>query len=187
MRILRRADISSTGDHVIPRRFVPEHLRANLPQVPACLTCNNAKSADEHYLATVLPFGGNHPAASAMLERDVPRRLQKNKRLHRGLAEGRCDGQLSEGDAITPTLTLNVEADRIIGFARRLIGGLHAYHWEPISKQMWVGAGVLAPAGQNFQLELMHMGGLRLRGDIGDGLFSCAALRSMEPPYISAW
>ena len=180
-------DISSTGDHVIPRKFVPEHLRANLPQVPACAACNNAKSADEHYLATVLPFGGNHPEASAMLERDVPRRLEKNKRLHLELARGQAEVRFSDGAGVGPTLTLNVEAERITRFARRVIQGLHAHHWEPVSKGTWVGAGVLAPAGQQFQLELMHMGGLRLRRDIGDGLFSYAALRSMERPYISAW
>jgi len=180
-------EISTTGDHVIPRQFVPKHMRANLPQVPACAACNNAKSADEHYLATVLPFGGNHPEVLAILERDVPRRLEKNRRLHRELAESQGKVQLRDDNGIKSTMTLSVEPDRIVRFARRMIQGLHAHHWEPVPKGTWVGAGVLAPAGQKFQLELMHMRGLRLRGDIGDGLFSYAALRSMERPYISAW
>jgi hypothetical protein len=162
-------------------------MRANLPQVPACAACNNAKSADEHYLATVLPFGGNHPEVLAILERDVPRRLEKNRRLHRELAESQGKVRLMDENVIEPTMTLNIEADRIIRFARRMIQGLHAYHWEPVPKGTWVGAGVLAPAGQRFLLELMHMGGRRLHGDIGVGLFNYAALRSMERPYISAW
>lgn len=179
--------ISSTSDHVIPRQFLPEHLRANLPQVPACAACNRAKSTDEHYLATVLPFGGNHPESSAMLERDIPRRLERNRRLHRELAAGQVNIGLNEDGVIQPTIALDIEPERITRFARRMIQGLHAHHWEPVPKEMWVGAGVLGPVGQQFQLELMHMSGMRLRGDIGDGLFSYAALRSFEPPHVSAW
>lgn len=179
--------VSSTGDHVIPRQFVPEHLRANLPQVAACAPCNNAKSIDEHYLATVLPFGGNHRDSSAMLERDVPRRLDKNQKLHRALAEGQGRIRLKEGGEIAETMAIPIEAERITRFARRAIQGLHAHHWGPIPKGTWVGAGQLAPAGVEFHHTLMHMGGIRLRGDIGGGLFSYAALRSFEPPYISAW
>jgi hypothetical protein len=179
--------ISSTGDHVIPRQFVPEHLRANLPQVAACASCNNAKSIDEHYLATVLPFGGNHPESSAMLVRDVPSRLQKNRKLHRALAEGQGQIQLNEDGVIASSMTLTVETERIIRFARRVIQGLHAHHWGPIPKATWVGAGVLAPTGVEFHHKLMEMGGVRLRGDIGGGLFSYAALRSFDSPYLSAW
>lgn len=179
--------ISSTGDHVIPRQFVPEPLRANLPQVPACAACNNSKSIDEHYLATVLPFGGNHPESSAMLERDVPRRLERNRKLHQALAESQGQIRLNEDGVVATTTTLMVEAERITRFTRRVIQGLHAHHWGPIPKGTWVGAGLLAPTGVKFHHDLMHMGGVRLRGDIGQGLFSYAALRSFEPPYLSAW
>lgn len=179
--------ISSTGDHVIPRQFVPRSLRGNLPQVPACAPCNNAKSFDEHYLATVLPFGGNHPESSAMLERDVRRRLEKNRRLHSALIEGQARVQLNEGGEVVETLAISIESDRVSRFARRVIQGLHAHHWEPIPKSTWVGAGQLAPAGVELHHRLMHMGGIRLRGDIGGGLFSYAALRSFDQPYISVW
>lgn len=179
--------VSSTSDHVIPRQFVPENLRANLPQVPACAACNNAKSADEHYLATVLPFGGNHLMSSAMLEQDVPRRLAKNQRLHRELAASQTDIWLNLGGGIESTIGFSIEADRVVRYARWMIQGLHAHHWEPVPKGTWVGAGILTPAGQKFQLGFMNMGGLRLRGDIGNGLFRYAALRSFGKPYISAW
>ena len=43
---------ATTADHVIARQFVSGPLRANLPKVPACSACNNAKSQLEHYLAT---------------------------------------------------------------------------------------------------------------------------------------
>jgi len=122
-----------------------------------------------------------------MLNRDVPRRLERNQRLHRALAEGQSRVQVNDGGGVAETLALPVESERISRFARRVIQGLHALHWGPIPQDAWVGAGQLAPAGVEFHHKLMHMGGIRLRGDIGAGLFSYAALRSFEPPFISAW
>lgn len=122
-----------------------------------------------------------------MLEREVSRRLERNKRLHRELAASQTDIRTQEGDAVESTIGFGIEADRVARYARWMILGLHADHWEPVPKGTWIGAGVLAPAGQKFLLEMMHMGSVRLRGDVGDGLFSYAALRSFGKPYISAW
>lgn len=55
-----RTGASDTGDHVIARGFFPPSDRADLPQVPACSACNNAKSRLEHHLLTILPFGARH-------------------------------------------------------------------------------------------------------------------------------
>jgi hypothetical protein len=56
--------------------------------VPACRPCNTAKADLEHYLATVLPFGGRHADAAANLQDLVPQRLAKNLALKRKLATG---------------------------------------------------------------------------------------------------
>ncbi len=179
--------ISSTGDHVIPRRFFPKHLRENLPQVPACAACNNAKSIDEHYLATVLPFGGNHPESAAMLEHDVPPRLMKNRKLHQSLTSGVGEVRLNNDGISARSMTLPIEAEQVSRFTRRVIQGMHAYHWEPVQPEMWAGAGMLSPLGIEFHNAIMHMNGVRLRENIGNGLFSYAALRSFKRPFISAW
>lgn len=81
-------DPGATADHVFARSFLTETHGGEFPQVAACAPCNNAKSALEQYLATVLPFCGNHPLSKPMLENAVPRRLDKNKKLHRALAAG---------------------------------------------------------------------------------------------------
>ncbi|MBJ9939656.1 HNH endonuclease [Burkholderia multivorans] len=52
-----RQGISDTGDHVIARAFFPALPARESPAVPACSSCNNAKSQLEHHLLTVLPFG----------------------------------------------------------------------------------------------------------------------------------
>lgn len=58
---------STTGDHVCVRQFFIKSERQNLPQVLACEPCNNEKSELEHYLITMLPFGGRHEQAGETL------------------------------------------------------------------------------------------------------------------------
>ena len=58
-----------TGDHIFAREFFLPSARANLPQAPICEQCNNEKSKLEHYLTTVLPFGGRHSASPKTLPR----------------------------------------------------------------------------------------------------------------------
>jgi hypothetical protein len=45
---------SETADHALGRKFFLEERRGNLPQVPACRSCNNKKAELEYYLMTVL-------------------------------------------------------------------------------------------------------------------------------------
>src|SRR5262245_46028730 len=79
---------TTQGDHVFARELFADGRTENLPKVPACKPCNDDKSRLEHYLASVLPFGGRHADAKHVLEMDVHRRLVKNVALHKRLAEG---------------------------------------------------------------------------------------------------
>jgi hypothetical protein len=82
---------SSTEDHIFAKEFFLENKRGNLPQVPACDACNNKKFELEHYLTSVLPFGGQHSDSIDNLSSKVPKRLRKNKPLHDKLkTAGRC-------------------------------------------------------------------------------------------------
>lgn len=76
------------GDHLFAREFFLENDRNDLIKVPACDKCNNEKSRIEHYLTTILPFGGLHADAEQNLSAMVPKRLSKNKRLHSDLQLG---------------------------------------------------------------------------------------------------
>ncbi len=71
----------SQGDHVFAREFFLESERANPIKVPACEQCNNQKALYEHYLTTILPFGGHHVDASEHLQSLVPGRIAKNNKL----------------------------------------------------------------------------------------------------------
>src|SRR5262249_11320440 len=98
---------ATTEDHVVARAFFLAERRGNLPAVPACQPCNNAKSRLEHSLATVLPFAGRHADAAANLQQEVvQRRLAENQALHRKLAAGMSRDWTSEAGVYRPSLTL---------------------------------------------------------------------------------
>ena len=97
---------STSGDHVFARQFfLPRH-RINLPKVPACDDCNGEKAELEHYLASLLPFGGRHSDAGENLETMVPKHLGKNIGLNRALAQGQGAVWSQAGTLIVPTMIL---------------------------------------------------------------------------------
>ncbi len=80
---------SSTKDHVFAESFFEGVVKpSKLPQVPACVKCNNNKSDLENYLAATLPFASGLSNSVEILENSVPKRLQKNRKLHKELVMG---------------------------------------------------------------------------------------------------
>src|ERR1035438_1599814 len=79
---------ATTADHVIGRNFFLVNRRADLPQVPACESCNRKKTELENYLMPALGFGGRHPDASVNLQTMILKRLNKNARLKAHLEAG---------------------------------------------------------------------------------------------------
>jgi hypothetical protein len=102
-----------TGDHVLARSLntVAETYRRSL----LALSAMGEKSRLEHYLATVLPFGGRHVDASANLEQLVPRRLEKNARLQREIGEGRETAEITneDGKAATGTTSIPIRGEAL--------------------------------------------------------------------------
>lgn len=91
---------SETADHVFAREFFLLNQRDGLPKVPSCQQCNKEKSDLEHYLTALLPFGGRHENAKDNLKKMVPKRLKKNKKLHRELSEKKTYALSKEFDDI---------------------------------------------------------------------------------------
>jgi hypothetical protein len=76
------------------------------------------KSKLELYLATVLPFGGRHPDALENLVSMVPKRLGRNAKLRRQLAEdGNKDG-------------IPIDAEQIETLFALVARGLAWFHWQ---------------------------------------------------------
>jgi hypothetical protein len=122
---------STTADHVIAREFFPKDDRHNLPQVPACVACNNSKSALEHYILSVLPLGGRHNGADIAISDQVKPRLAKNQKLAMSIAEAQRQFVVLDAErnwhvgTITPFDVGKLEALAIF------IGqGLAWHHWQ---------------------------------------------------------
>jgi hypothetical protein len=180
---------AETGDHVFAKEFFPKDLRADLPQVPSCVPCNNDKSKLEHYLLTVLPFGGNHPASHAILRESVPRRLEKNAKLHRELSSLSGRAWIEENGVVRNAATIPIEADKIVGLFRMIPRGLAAFHWKhQIPPAYHVGAGLLTKAGEEIIAPLL-VGKARQRvvESLGAGLVEYQGAQALDDPSLTIW
>lgn len=183
------ANASQTGDHVFAREFFPRDLRANLPKVPACQQCNREKSVLEHYLTTVLPFASQHPEASKLFVGRTPDRLSRNVKLHHALAAGRGRIMLRERGVISPRMTIPFEGEKLAALFRMVLRGLVAHHWDVLIPQdYFVGAGVLAEAGDRLMRELfVKNSNQNVAGKLGGGLILYEGVQAVDNPALTIW
>ena len=180
--------VSESADHIFAREFFPVDQRKDLPKVPACSSCNGVKSVLEHYLATVLPFAGNHPASSSLLESAVPGRLAQNQRLYRELAAGPEQIWVTEGGLVLPSLALPFDGAKLAELFGMIARGLIAFHWKmPISPGYAVRPGMLIPEGERFFEQLLAMNGHRVKSSLGDGIFQYEGVQSFGDPGLTVW
>lgn len=182
--------ISTVGDHVFAREFfLPEH-RKNLPKVPACDECNTEKSKLEHYLSTLLPFGGRHKSAKENLATMVRKRLEKNLKLNKTLVEGRktvwCD---NESGIILPTMGLPFESKSLPSLLEFITKGLMWFHWQTsINKDNYIEVITLTNYGEEFFENFLRLdGNARVHGNLGNGTFCYKGLQGIDDPKISVW
>lgn len=181
--------ISQTADHVFAREFVPIQHRGDLPKVPACQPCNNAKSELEHYLLAVLPFGSRHPISSAMLYSEVPKRLGANRRLHHHLAAGQRSAWLTENGVTQRTITIPFEGEKLEALFALITRGLTAHHFGiVIPADYFIGAGILARVTEPFMASLLAMKArAKVSRSIGDGLISYEGAQGTDDPNLTVW
>ena len=169
------------------REFFLENQRGNLPQVPACEKCNNRKSVLEHYLTSVLPFGGMHPQAEETLKTMVPKRLAANKKLHRVLRNGMVhleDKGFSKGGL------LPMEGDAVTQLFELIAKGLSWLHWGTIIEKTSVASGMaLTKAGVSFFVERFFAlnAKARVRNTVGDHVFSYTGVQAVDTHQITVW
>jgi hypothetical protein len=182
--------VAEDGDHVISRQFFPQENRANLPKVPACKACNNDKSKLEHYLTTVLPFGGQHDDAGEILTKLVPRRLARNNKLHSAIIEGLSHHIVStNGGPWMPSMAIPFDGRNIERFYEYLVRGLAWHHWKLLlGPDVTVKAGYLVEAGRlAFERLLTLDAADSVSADLGNGVFVYEAAQSKETQELTVW
>jgi len=178
-----------TADHIFARKFFPVEDRGNLPQVSACERCNGEKSKLEHYLLSILPFGGKHPASSAILAGEVPRRLDKNRKLHAELSDGKRPILIRNADGVHESLLLPFDSDKLSQFFQFVAKGLVFHHWEVrVPSDYFVGAGLLTSDGERLFEQLMRQPSrAEARGNLGRGLILYQGIQTLENSLSTLW
>ncbi|MBN3761120.1 HNH endonuclease [Burkholderia sp. Ac-20365] len=125
--------VSSTGDHIVARKFFSVDERDNLPQVPACAACNSTKSALETYLTALLPQGARHQDNVADHWAESRRRIDKNQRLYRELQEGaEISIRVDETGKPVAETTIPIDSSKLLELSRYIAKGLLFHHWRVI-------------------------------------------------------
>ena len=185
-----RPSVSEDGDHVLCRQFVLPKRRDHLPKVPACSQCNNEKSKLEHYLTSVMPFGGRHADAQEVLSSMVPPRLEKNRRLRDSLTLFRSAIYTSHNNGPwVRQMSLPFDGDRLLRLAEMMVKGLAFYHWEFTFDQTDViRSTLLTRHGRRFVDPFFNAkGGRRIAESIADGALAYEAVEVRDVPRASLW
>jgi len=179
---------SGSGDHVFAREFFLPKDRHNLPKVPACSECNEAKSKLEHYLTSVLPFGGRHEGAKANLGTMVPKRLRKNRKLTIRLAEEAVRVWSEEsGKLWVPTMALPIDPASLESLFALIARGLIWYHWRTyLTLEHCVKAFLLTRTKEQlFDQYLLPRA--PVKADLGNGTFVYEGVQGEDCPQLSVW
>ncbi|ANI99096.1 hypothetical protein A8O14_02700 [Polynucleobacter wuianus] len=181
---LKRQSID--GDHVIARQFFLAEQRDKLPKVPACKDCNNEKSQLEHYLTTVLPFGGTHASSSTMLSTLVPNRLKRNLKLYNALIAGAV---INPNRGRQKSSTIPFDGSSLTRLYELIARGLAWHHWRLlINEDYVVRAGFFINEGVPFFQRLLAMNATnRVFGNFGNGVFQYEGVQAIECPQLTVW
>lgn len=175
-------------DHVFAREFFLVNRRGNLPKVPACQTCNHEKSKLEHYLLTVLPFGGNHPDAIINLSEMGPRRLAKNVRLHQQIRIGQTRSWAQFGNLVLPSMTIPIDSSKIDALFRYIVRGVLRHHRQVLlGPDAGVWAGILSKEGERVFRQMLSLNGHRITENLGKQTFVYEGVQTSSDPEMSVW
>jgi hypothetical protein len=182
---------STTEDHVFAREFFLPEERHNLPKAPACTKCNNEKSKLEQYFTSILPFGGRHDQAATNLQTRVPPRLGKNQKLHKELAATMSRAWLSEnGGPFLPSLTIEIDGERLEELVSYIIRGLMWHHWQTyLGQQDFIAVMFLTGAGAaGFEQHIFALSpARRVSNDLGRGTVRYDGVQAAVPPELTIW
>jgi hypothetical protein len=179
---------AATMDHVFAREFFLVDRRANLPKVPACQACNGAKSGLEHYLTSVLPFGGRHADGAAHLSEMVPGRLARNQKLARQISAEQSSITVPGRD--TQAITIPIDPEKVGDLFGLIAKGLLWHHWQILlaPDMFGVRAEMLSAAGAKFYGDALTMNcQARVSENLGNGTFIYEGAHSADNAEISVW
>ncbi|VWC75944.1 hypothetical protein BLA39750_00871 [Burkholderia lata] len=186
-----RERASSTGDHVVAREFCPRAARDNLPKVPSCVACNNAKSKLEHYVLAVLPMGSLLAGSATAIVDQVGPRLAKNEALRRQLAVGQEVRWIRTPEGYWhESLMLPFQTTKLSELACYIALGLAWHHWQAqLVPNALVRASLFSSGGLDLfeQAVASQDSRARVAGSFGDGVFAYRGVHDHANPATTWW
>jgi len=176
------ARLSEGRDHVFAREFFLPGTSYVAPVVPACKQCNKRKSDFEHYLTVVLPFGARHARARITMETMLPRRLERNAKLHQVL--------LSNRQLYVPTMALPIDFGCVEQLFQFVVRGLLWFHWRVrVTADEFVVVLALSKSGEEVFDRKLFRANVRAHvcADLGDGTVAYEGVQGIDNPVISGW
>jgi hypothetical protein len=179
------------GDHVFSRELFLESERANLIKVPACDECNNDKSKYEHYLTSLLPFGGLHADAKEHLSTLVSPRLERNQKLKRELGAGmRYVTKADENGNESRDLIVPINGEIYTGLFEFIVKALSWFHWGTyLEKNSIVLTTALTKFGDDmFQQHLFSIRSKNIIDEtIGKDTVKYFGMQAVDNDQITVW
>lgn len=183
--------LSTAGEHIFAKEFFLKNQRANLPKAPSCDKCNRDKSRLENYLITILPFAGRHDDALENLTEMVPRRLARNKKLHRRLASQMKKAWILRDSRIyAKQTTFKFEGQTLIQLLGYIVRGIFWHHFDQVlSRNTVVEVLALTKYGKEyFNKNFLSVDGLdSYSGNYGSGTISYKGVRDPSNPEFTCW
>jgi hypothetical protein len=183
---------SRAPDHVIAREFFLEGDRGNLPQVPACDSCNNMKSALEHYATAVLMAGTNHLDGDLYRKTKVVPRIQKNRKYQKELGLNDPPVWINIRGVIQQMHVIKIDADKINALMAMIVRGLYFFHFaRPLAHSFEPDISMFHPHHEPVMLHGLSIffpaDAPRVRGDLGRGGFVYEGIQSPAHEALTLW
>lgn len=183
---------SSSNDHVVARAFFLEEDRRKLPQVPACLECNNHKSKIENYVAATLMMASEHPEANRYRQEKVRPRLAANLKLVHELRLNAPLEWVSVNGVVRQMKRIRIDASQVNELMRLIVKGLYCYHFgKPLGDDYLVDASMY-PADREPALaasfsDFFRPESARFSTDLGRGSFIYTVVQSVDHDDLTMW
>jgi hypothetical protein len=183
---------SSTSDHVLARAFFFKEDRSNLPQVPACLTCNNRKSELEHYVSSTLLIGSQHADGDRYRQEMVRPRLDKNLKLRSQLRVDHPPQLVKVAGLCRFMHAVTINAAKVTELLQLIVRGLYHHHFgKPLDPDWYPDVTMLHPdheAAMWAQIQCYFPPGTeRVGANLGRASFLYSGIRSPGHAGFSAW
>ncbi|MHB9026667.1 MAG: hypothetical protein ACYC7E_21255 [Armatimonadota bacterium] len=144
----------------------------------------------EHTLTAVLPFGGRQESAAENMLTQLPKRLDKNKRLHQAILDGKKDIWTTEhSDLALPSISIPIEHTTIEELFTYVVRGLLLYHYKiRLSPAHTVKViFVESSMANNAYQRLFQYKDYIINENLGEGTFVYEGVQCLEYPEATAW